>query len=84
MNQLYFRDLRRRVEALEEKFFPEPEPNVTVYWVDEDDVPEMICNFAKHTRWDSRDGTPIPEEYLHLVPPAARAAMSQQPTAQSP
>jgi hypothetical protein len=48
MTQLYYRDLRRRIEALEAQCFPEPEPIVTVYALDPDDgLPTWVTTLGR-------------------------------------
>ena len=77
MNQLYYRDLRKRVEALEAHFSPEPEPLVTIVWVGEDDLPDEIIVIG-HGWWKRRENEPIPPAILRYAKPEARAAYEAQ------
>jgi hypothetical protein len=72
-NQLYHRDLRRRVEALEAQIFPEPEDQVWVYWQDEDGLPQWVTGPGIY--WTRRENEPIPPEYLRFATAEARAAI---------
>jgi hypothetical protein len=79
MNQQYYRDLRKRVEALEDVFLPEPEPRVIVYWCGEDGLPEKVI-VVGHGRWTRRENEPIPPAVLRFAQPEAlRAAREAQP-----
>jgi hypothetical protein len=78
MNQLYYRDLRKRVEALEAEFFPEPEPQITVCWLDEDGLPAEIIAIGRG-HWKRRENEPIPPAILKYATPEARAAYEARP-----
>ena len=80
-NQLYYRDLRRRVEALEAQIFPEPEDHVWVYWQDEDGLPQWVTGPGIY--WTRRENEPIPPEYLRFATAEARVAI-QAPAPQGP
>jgi hypothetical protein len=77
MNQLYYRDLRKRVEALEAKFSPEPEPEVICVTDADDGLPLWIA-FLGRGYWERRTSVPIPPEILEYARPEARAAYETQ------
>ena len=46
MTQLHFRDLRRRVERLEDRYLPPPPIRFIFEFLDEDGNPELIDSFV--------------------------------------
>ena len=79
MNQLYYRDLRRRVQALEDHHFPEPDPIVTFVGTNhEDGLPDWVSIIGRNFYWQRQPGEPIPPEILQYATPEARAAYETQ------
>jgi hypothetical protein len=78
MDQLYYRDLRRRAKALEAYYLPEPEPVVTICMINaEDGLPMWVC-VVGGSFWERQRGEPIPPEILKYARPEARAAYEAQ------
>ncbi len=77
MTELYFRDLRRRVERLEARYFPEPEVRVYLKWLGEDGKPWMIC--GPGIDWFEGEGPP--PEIPTSGPPPDNAATGPDPAA---
>jgi hypothetical protein len=73
MRQIYFRDLRRRVAAIEPLYCPKPDPIVTAYLLDDDGLPTWVCVIGQ-PEWLREPGKPIPPEILQYATPQARAA----------
>jgi hypothetical protein len=73
MNQLYYRDLRKRVEALEAECSAEPEPKV-ICMIDADDGLPLWVRVLGGDSWERQTGVPIPPEILEYAKPEARAA----------
>ena len=71
MIRQYHRDLRRRIERLEEHFFAEPEPAIYFCW--KNDSGKVASLGGPGLRWSARDHPggeppPIPAP-RHLPPP---------------
>jgi hypothetical protein len=75
MTHLYYKDLRRRIEALEARYFHEPEAILTICAINIDDgLPMWVSCAERGFRWTRQTGQPIPPEVLDYAEPEARAA----------